>query len=65
MRNYILIGLFLMLGVVMQLSAQEKEKPAAPKVKQPLAYEAFFKKGMHKIGEVLPVYTSWRSERMY
>lgn len=57
MRNYILIGLFLMLGVVMQLSAQEKEKPAAPKVKQPLAYEAFFKKDMRKIGEVLPVYT--------
>lgn len=60
MRNYILIGLFL-LGVVMQLPAQEKAAPAAPKAKQPLAYEAFFKKDMRKIGEILPVYTDGKN----
>ena len=43
----------------MQLSAQEKKTaPAAPNAKQPLAYEAFVKQGMRKVGEVLPVYTN-------
>ena len=59
MKRYILLGLFLLLGAAMQLSAQEKKAaPAAPNAKQPLAYEAFVKQGMRKIGEVLPIYTN-------
>ena len=59
MKRYILLGLFLLLGAAMQLSAQEKKAaPAAPNAKQPLAYEAFVKQGMRKVGEVLPIYTN-------
>lgn len=58
MRKYILYGLVLLLGIASQLQAQDKKAaPAAPK-KQPLSYEAFFKQGMRKIGDVLPVYTN-------
>lgn len=59
MRKYILLGLFLLVGMTTQLAAQEKKAaPAAPKAKEPLAYEAFFKQEMRKIGEVLPIYTN-------
>lgn len=59
MRKYILLGVFLLIGMTTQLSAQDKKAaPAAPKAKAPLAYEAFFKEGMRKIGEVLPIYTN-------
>ena len=59
MRKYILLGLFLLVSMTTQLAAQDKKAaPAAPKTKQPLAYEAFFKQGMRKIGEVLPIYTN-------
>ena len=59
MRKYILLGLFLLVGMTTQLAAQDKKAaPAAPKAKQPLAYEAFFKQDMRKIGEILPIYTN-------
>ena len=59
MRKYILFGLFLLVGMTTQLAAQEKKAaPTAPKAKEPLAYEAFFKQEMRKIGEVLPIYTN-------
>lgn len=59
MKRYLLLVLFLLPLAITQLAAQEKTKTqAAPKQKQPLTYEAFFKKDMRKIGDVLPVYTN-------
>lgn len=55
MRKYIIWGL-LLLCMVQSATAKDK-KPVTPKEKQPLAYEAFFKGGMKKIGDVLPLYT--------
>ena len=59
MRKYILLGLFLLLEATALLQAQNKKADATvTAVKQPKSYEAFFKQGMRKIGDVLPVYTN-------